>query len=129
MRKILFFFAVIISFAAVGQNTGSISGKITDLSEDKEPLIFATVSLKDTNIKEQTNFHGNFEISGIPNGTYTLRVGYLGYESKEIQVLVESRKITQVETGLQILSTSTASLLLTEVNTPTNQVALKDPKQ
>ena len=54
-----------------------------------EPLIFATVSLKDTNIKEQTNFHGNFEISGIPNGTYTLRVGYLGYESKEIQVLVE----------------------------------------
>ena len=129
MRKILFFFAVIISFAAVGQNTGSISGKITDLSEDKEPLIFATVSLKDTNIKEQTNFHGNFEISGIPNGTYTLRVGYLGYESKEIQVLVESGKITQVETGLQILSTSTASLLLTEVNTPTNQVALKDPKQ
>lgn len=129
MRKILFFFAVIISFAAVGQNTGSISGKITDLSEDKEPLIFATVSLKDTNIKEQTNFHGNFEISGIPNGTYTLRVGYLGYESKEIQVLVESGKITQVETGLQILSTSTASLLLTEVNTPTNQVALKDAKQ
>ena len=129
MRKILFFFAVIISFAAVGQNTGSISGKITDLSEDKEPLIFATVSLKDTNIKEQTNFHGNFEISGIPHGTYTLRVGYLGYESKEIQVLVESGKITQVETGLQILSTSTASLLLTEVNTPTNQVALKDAKQ
>ncbi len=129
MRKILFFFAVIISFAAVGQNTGSISGKITDLSEDKEPLIFATVSIKDTNIKEQTNFHGNFEISGIPNGTYTLRVGYLGYESKEIQVLVESGKITQVETGLQILSTSTASLLLTEVNTPTNQVALKDAKQ
>ncbi len=50
-------------------------------------MLFAHVQIKNTPISVQTNFHGNFEITGIDPGNYTLLVSYLGYETIEIPII------------------------------------------
>lgn len=129
MRSVIFIFAFILSQVAVSQATGSIYGRITDSNVEGEPLIFASVGLKDTPIGEQTNFHGNFEMTGIPEGSHVLQIRYLGYEPKEISINVASGKVALVEESLQALSTTTPSLLLTEALTPVSTAADKAAKQ
>lgn len=129
MIRIIFIFAFILSQVAVGQATGSIYGRITDGNTEGEALIFASVNLNGTSIGEQTNFHGNFEMTGIPVGTHILQVSYLGYEPKEISVNVAPGKVALVETALQALSTTTESLLLTEASTPPRIATDKAAKQ
>ena len=109
----------------MGQSSGAIYGKITDTNLTGEPLLFANVQLKGTSFVTQTNFHGNFEMTGIPCGTYLLQVNYLGYESKEIELKMKSDEIIIIEESLPPLSEQTKSLTFTEVSEPLNKVADK----
>ncbi len=70
----------------------SVSGKILDPSG--QPLIFASVELKGTNLGHTTDEKGQFEITNIPAGDYTLRVTFIGFapQSKTIK-LVEGQKL------------------------------------
>lgn len=129
MRNLIFLIVFVLSQVAVGQSTGSIYGRITDANMDGEPLIFASVALKDTPIGEQTNFHGNFEMTGIPEGSHVLQIRYLGYEPKEISIQVTPGKIVHIEESLEALSTTTESLLLTEVSMPPSASGDKVAKQ
>ena len=117
MYRIVFFFALLVGQLAVSQATGSIYGRITDGNDAGEPLLFANVSLKDTKIAVHTNFHGNFEITGVAPGSYNLQINYLGYEPKEVPIEVKSGQFARVEEALQALSASTESLLLSEAKT------------
>ncbi|MEO0570982.1 MAG: carboxypeptidase-like regulatory domain-containing protein [Bacteroidota bacterium] len=129
MRRVVFIFAFILSYMAIGQSTGSIYGRITDGNTDGEPLIFASVAIKDAPISEQTNFHGNFQMTGIPEGSHVLQIRYLGHEPKEISIHVTTGKVALVEESLQVLSTTTESLLLTETSIPPSITADKAVKQ
>lgn len=129
MRKFFFILAFVLSHIAIGQTTGSIYGRVTDVNDDGEPLIFASITLKDTSISGQTNFHGNFEMTEIPVGSYILEVNYLGYEPKEIAINVAAGKVALVETTLKTLSTTTESLLFTEASSQVNAASDKAAKQ
>ncbi len=84
----LFIVSVFFVSMAYSQDTGSISGRISDGEIPDEPLLFAQVYLSDTEISAQTNFHGNFELTNILPGDYTLNVAYLGYETLQIPISV-----------------------------------------
>lgn len=81
-----------------------VRGTITDLEIHNEPLFFANVVLKDSAVKVQTNFHGNFEIVDVAPGKYTLIISYLGYEPLEIPVEVKGREVVVVNRGMRALS-------------------------
>ncbi len=99
----LFAFALLFSSVLSSQNKGGIKGTITDQSMNDEPMLFANVQLKDSETSYQTNFHGNFEISDIQPGAYTLLVSYAGYQTKEIQVSIRENEISKVEAGMQLM--------------------------
>ncbi len=65
--------------------TGEISGIINDLSS-KEPLPYANVSIKGTVIGDITDIYGNFRLSNLAPGDYTLKISYVGYTTQEILV-------------------------------------------
>ena len=73
--------AVFISFASTisFSQYGVIKGSISDISG--LPLPGANIQLKNTNIGTTSNVDGDFEILDVPEGYYTLRVSYIGYES------------------------------------------------
>ncbi len=68
------------------QSVLSIKGKVVD-KETQNPLVFASVTLKETNIATITNIDGEFIIK-IPEGetTKSLEFTFLGYKNKEISL-------------------------------------------
>ena len=71
------------AFAAVAQNqTIKVKGQVVD--ESGEPLVGATVKVKDTSVGTITDFDGNFQLDVKSNAT--LVVSYLGYKNREIAV-------------------------------------------
>ncbi|MEZ4829891.1 MAG: TonB-dependent receptor [Bacteroidia bacterium] len=77
---ILLSMIILGSVTAMGQST--VTGKVT--SEDNEPLIGATVLVKDVNRGTLTDGNGSFEIAASP--TDTLVVSYLGYATRKVGV-------------------------------------------
>jgi iron complex outermembrane receptor protein len=64
----------------------SISGVITD--EKDSPLPGANLVLEETGRGTITSADGTFRILKVPPGTYTLKVSYVGYETRSDQVTV-----------------------------------------
>ena len=100
MKYMLFAVALLFTSVLLSQTNGAIQGTITDKAMNDEPMLFANVQLKGSEKSYETNFHGNFEISDIQPGTYTLLVSYAGYQTKEMQVSVAKNEISRVDTGM-----------------------------
>ena len=73
--------AVFISLASAisFSQYGVIKGSVSDISG--LPLPGANIQLKNTNIGTTSNVDGDFELLNVPEGYYTLRISYIGYES------------------------------------------------
>src|SRR5678815_5681453 len=65
-------------FATAGfSQSGSVAGKVVD--EQSLAVSYATVQLKGTTYGANTDDDGMYEIVGVPPGTYTLAISYVGY--------------------------------------------------
>ncbi len=91
IQVIYIFFAITNAYAA--DHTGMISGKV--LSQDGEPVDFATVYLKNTSISSSTNEKGLYHITA-PAGSYTLIISALGFESAECKVNIKAGDRTKM---------------------------------
>ena len=80
MRIRLTFLFVFISCAWAAAQTGEIRGFIYE-EATSEPSIYTSVYLKGTTYGAQTNLDGFFTISRIPQGTYTLIVTAIGFDT------------------------------------------------
>lgn len=77
----LFVLALVsVSFAEI-----TLKGKVIDAKTGKA-LVGANVRLTGTSIGIATNNKGEFVLEKVPDGTYTLRASYSGYEAASIQV-------------------------------------------
>ncbi len=68
--------------AAQGQNTGSITGKIT--STEGKPLPYANVLILGTAWGAMSNDTGSYTIKNVPVGTYSVKVMIIGYEDQTV---------------------------------------------
>lgn len=96
MKKVFFFLFSIACTFSYAQETGVVKGKILDGELFNEPLLMASVTLKNTDIHTNTNFNGNFELEHIQPGTYHLVVQFLGYEPMELPITVEAGAQTDI---------------------------------
>ncbi|MBF8297221.1 MAG: TonB-dependent receptor, partial [Bacteroidetes bacterium] len=86
----LVFIGVFISpNASLAQQTGQISGRITD-ADTKEYLPGANVMLKGTGLGASTDRSGLFRIFNVPAGDYEIVVRYIGYDESSVSVTVGS---------------------------------------
>ena len=83
-------------------NPGVIQGKVYDAANSSEALIGATVRIEGESIGGVTDVGGNYRIEGVPAGTYTLIVSYIGYRSVKIRdVKVIGNNITNLNISLE----------------------------
>ena len=80
------------SWTAFAQ-TGSVKGKVLDGSF---PLPGAIIQLQGIQKSVSTDFEGNFTITGLKSGNYTIIISYVGYEKSNQDVIVESGKVAKV---------------------------------
>ncbi|HWV72972.1 MAG TPA: SusC/RagA family TonB-linked outer membrane protein [Pseudosphingobacterium sp.] len=87
MNKQLLFLILLLFFATqihvVAQVSQALKGIVTDQS--KEPLAGATVKIKGTSFRVNTDKEGYFVFKRI-NLPLTLEIAYVGYETREIEV-------------------------------------------
>ncbi len=110
--------------------TSSITGTITE-ANTKTTLPFAYVTLAGTTKGATTNMDGQYTITNVEPGTYTLHFSFMGYETKVIpNVKVSAAKPTKVNASL-IKSSATLDEIVIEVSTSRAQVEalLMDQKE
>ena len=77
--------AFLLALVPAYSQDGLIRGTVT--AEDSAPLGFATIFVKELNDGTNTNAEGRFEYS-LPQGTYTVFIQYVGYETRTETVVV-----------------------------------------
>ena len=85
-KKLVFLlFFVVISLTTFAQ-TGNISGKVVD--ESNQPLPGASVMISGTQIGTQTDPNGNYRLTGVNYGNVSVTVKFIGYNdlTKKIQL-------------------------------------------
>ncbi|HDZ41439.1 MAG TPA: TonB-dependent receptor [Bacteroidetes bacterium] len=93
MKKLLLNFSLLFLIAISvfpGQQEQKyiLSGKVTD--DKGQPLAGAAVVIRDTYLGTTAGSDGTFRFKPIKNGEYTIEVSYLGYESAEKEVILDS---------------------------------------
>ena len=91
-----------------------IEGIVYDGENEKEPLIFAEVIVKETNITTETAIDGSFKLNLKP-GKYSLIFSFIGYKSIEIIDLeVTSNSTLKLD---QVLNALKIDTFISEINT------------
>lgn len=93
---------------------GEIEGVVFDGENENEPLIFAEVFVKETNMAVVTEIDGSFKLSLKP-GKYSLLFSFIGYKSIEIKnIEVSSSSTIKLNQVLNALKIETS---ISEINT------------
>lgn len=88
MKSVVLSLLLIMIATLAFSQTGSIQGIVYD--EKNQTLPAASVLIKELNKSAGTDDKGRFSMSSIANGTYTLVVSYIGYETKEQTITVSN---------------------------------------
>ncbi len=93
LKKLLSVAIVLFLPLSVLAQTGTISGTITDAATG-ETLPGASVLVTETASGASTDLNGEYTISNLAYGTYTLRVTYVGYQTVTRSVEVNQPNVT-----------------------------------
>ena len=88
MKKLLsnyYIIAIYITSSLLYSQSASISGTVKDSLNSNE-LIGANVFIQGTSLGAATTNNGQYQINNVGLGTYTVKVSYIGYQSKEIEI-------------------------------------------
>ncbi|MFI1771135.1 carboxypeptidase-like regulatory domain-containing protein [Thalassobellus citreus] len=124
MKKItllLLFISATISYA---QNTGSVSGKLTDKEYNNEPLAFANVLIKGTTTGTTSDFDGLYTFENLNPGAYTLVFSFVGYETQEIPVTIVAGKATELNVSMNASAASLDEVVVTTTTSRETETAL-----
>lgn len=89
--KLRFLLLSLFFAATMFAQNGTVTGTILDKEFNNEPLPFANIVIKGTKQGTSTDENGKYSISLKP-GNYTLVIGYLGYETKEIPFTIKANE-------------------------------------
>jgi outer membrane receptor protein involved in Fe transport len=84
-------------------DSGNITGKVLD-SRTKDPLPFSNVVVVGTPYGAMSMEDGSYFIRNVPEGTYTVKASYMGYESEE-QAEVVVRPFTTTDADFKLMKT------------------------
>jgi len=90
---------LVLLVAGAAAQTGIVSGEIRD-ADTGETLPGATAFLQETLLGTTTDIDGRFMIRRVNPGSHTLEIRYMGYESKLVELDVESGENTQIRVRL-----------------------------
>ncbi|MBE9575516.1 TonB-dependent receptor [Flavobacterium proteolyticum] len=119
--------SLFFSVAMFAQN-GTVTGTILDKEFNNEPLPFANIVIKGTKQGTSTDENGKYSISLKP-GNYTLVIGYLGYETKEIPFTLKANEKKVINHTLEASGVQLADVEIIQVVSKEKESALLQEQQ
>lgn len=86
--------------------TGKLTGTVKD-GQTGEPLVGANILIVGTDLGAATNVNGNYVILNIPPGNYSVRISFIGYESKiitEVGIIVDQTTLLDFSLNPQTIT-------------------------
>ena len=111
MKPILFLCSLMIC-TAIHAQSGSLNGKVTDSKNN--PLSNVNIAISHTSLGTTTNETGDYVISNLAPGTYTLTFSMVGFATQQVSVYV---------TGGE--SKNVATIILSEAQEQLNEVVVE----
>jgi hypothetical protein len=99
MKESIVSILLLIQVLLVTAQTGTIKGNVTD-AKTKESLIGTTVFIKGTTQGSITDFDGNYMITKVEPGKYTLAISFISYDTQEFDIEVKSNNETVINVEL-----------------------------
>ena len=133
IQKITFFvFLFLFPLILFGQ-TGKIKGKVTETGTS-EPLIGANVIILGTSLGAATDINGEFTITNVEAGVYSVKASFVGFQSKTISNLRVNAGLTiEVDFDLvgegftvEEISVVAERPLVNKYNTNANRIATSE---
>jgi len=87
----IFLISSILTFSQTGGISGNVRTETNELASD------ANLTLKGTTIGATTDFNGNYSISGITPGVYTLVASFVGMKTVEKPIQVIAGRVTTLD--------------------------------
>lgn len=115
----LLVFMMITSVLVFAQGDNTIKGFVYETSNG-EPVMFANVFLKSTALGSTTDINGYFSITRIPDGSYTLMVTSIGYDTVSELVTLKNNQILNKKYNI-----SEASIQLAAVSISADKIEAK----
>ncbi len=91
--KFILTFLFFISSFSYAQST--LKGVVVD-SLTQETLVGATVFLVGTSLGSACDIEGEYRITNIPDGKYNVRVSYVGYKTKFVEMSFRNRQVIEM---------------------------------
>lgn len=100
------------SIVAMNAQTGGVRGIVID-EVTKEPLFGVTIYIKGTSLNSFTGTDGSFIINSVGLGEQILELSYLGYQTKEISLIITSETINLEKLVISPLAIDLDEIVLT----------------
>jgi hypothetical protein len=127
LLSFLFLLAILTvsgSIDTVAQEFGIIQGKVTD-AVTGELMRGATVQVEGTKKGAYSDVKGIFTIKNVPVGTYTLRISFVGFETRTmVGITIEPGKTTTQNVSLKPEVSTTEDVIVTATRSMNNQDAM-----
>ena len=94
MTRQILLYVFLLFVCSVGAEQFKITGKVVD-AEYKDPFFGVLVEIKDADSCTSTDIDGNFSIE-VEKGAI-LKFSYVGYISKEVEILNDSSLVVELE--------------------------------
>ena len=110
LLRILFF---LVSTTLLAQGEGVITGTLLDGENEGQPLPFANVIIKGTTKGTTTDFDGNYSLEGLEPGTYILEFSFVGYQTLDVEAVVEAGKTSTTDATLKVNDNALKEVVIT----------------
>ena len=107
---------------AWAQGTATLRGTVTD-SLSSQPLEGVSVGLQGQPGGTTTDAQGNFKLGGIETGTYTLRVGALGYRAQALPVTLAAGETKRLTVAMPTTVLSLSEVTVSQPRDPNQSLA------
>ena len=114
---VLFAFFFLATLPAAWSHQG-LNGLVRS-ADEQEPLVGATIQIKDLGLAVTTDLNGAFLLEEVPEGKFVLQVEYLGYATQEM--VVEIPRTNETPLDIQLESAS--------IDLPSVDVRSSDPSR
>lgn len=98
MSQKYFLLPLLFIFFQIGfsQSPGSVRGTI--INKNGIAVSGANIDIPGTTLGAESNAKGEFFLRNVPSGNYTLRISYVGFQTKELAVSVQYGQTTTLST-------------------------------